>query len=118
MQTTGVRHIIIVSIISKSEKMVQTCGLLYGDLFSIPVLALITVWTVQILQNFLPLYLATVCQVTPVIGSQGIFAIYASLLPPQIVDSSALSLFPQSFPISFLVFLFLFFLPPTRSIFA
>jgi hypothetical protein len=57
-------YIITVSNINKSEKMVQTYtyGLLHGDLLSAPVLALITVWTVQ---NIAKLYISlhiTLCQ--------------------------------------------------------
>ena len=52
----------------------------------------------------------------PVTGSQSPFTLFASLLLPQVFDSSAPSLISLSFPSSFWVFLFVLPLPANRSI--
>jgi hypothetical protein len=68
----------------------------------------------------LNIYLSiSVFSVTPVTGSQSLFAIVAGLLLLQVLNSSVSSLFPLPFPTSFRVFIiFFFFLPATRSLFA
>jgi hypothetical protein len=68
----------------------------------------------------LNIYLSiSVFSVTPVTGSQSLFAIVAGLLLLQVLNSSVSSLFPIPFPTSFRVFIFFFFfLPATRSLFA
>jgi hypothetical protein len=54
------------------------------------------------------MYRSLFSSVTLVVGSQSLFAIVASLLRLRVLNSSASSLFPLPFPISFRVFLFCF----------